>query len=65
MDQVEAPADGFAPLVQPREQHSVFRDLLNPAEQGNVGALDIAPPALSRSRCLQRPWRASTATGIN
>jgi hypothetical protein len=65
MDQGEAPADDFAALVQPREQRPVlWVYLLNPAEQGNGGALDIAPPVLSRSRCLQWPWHTSTVTGI-
>lgn len=54
IDQVKAPVDDFAALVQPREQRPLLGvSLLNPAEQGNGGALDIAPPVVSRSRCLQ------------
>jgi hypothetical protein len=65
IDWVEAPADDFAALVQPREQRPLLGvSLLNPAEQGNGGARDIAPPVVSWSRCLQWSWRASIVTGI-
>lgn len=49
-----APADDLSWLVWPGGQYSGFcavRDLLDPAEQGNVGALGIAPPVMSRSQC--------------
>lgn len=51
---IEASADDPASLMQPRGRHSglwTLRGLLNPAEQGNVGAINIAPPVMGRSRC--------------
>ncbi len=51
---IEVPADDLAWLVQPGRQRPGLRalgDLYDPAEQGNVGAIDIASPVMYRSRC--------------
>ena len=40
-----SPADGLALLVQPQSVSPVLlihRDLLNPAQEGNGGAIDVA-----------------------
>lgn len=53
VEHVRAPADDLAPLVQPGGQRPwlrACRDLLDPAEQRQMGAIDIAPPVLNWSR---------------
>ena len=52
---VRASVEDLAALVQPGKQRPrlrVLRDLLNPAKQGDVGAVDIAPPVFGRVWCL-------------
>lgn len=66
---MEAPAENLASLVKPGEQRPLFGvlgDLLDPAKQGNVVALDIAPPILSRSRLSGHrvPFHRWLGTGL-
>lgn len=54
IERFEAHAENLAALVQPRgatPRFRVFHNLLDPAEQGNVGTVDVAPSAMSRLRC--------------
>jgi hypothetical protein len=51
VERIETPPNNPTLLVQPGGQHpglGALRDLLNPAKQGNVGAVDIAPQVMGR-----------------
>lgn len=55
IDRVKAPADNVAALMQPTTQQRDFGPVGDPfhrAEQGNRGAIDIAPPRLSGWWCV-------------